>query len=253
MDVYQRRRLVALSAIAALFIVIVLLVRSCGGEDPETPAPVASGVTGGAGVTSLTEDDYINQGDQICRSVNTSVAEIDQTDPAAAAAEESQLIASEFDQLQALPLPDDGQNRLDKFLGALSDQVDLLHKRDTAYEREDTVAVGELDVQIDEAESEVASTAQRFGFEACGDPEAVGESGGEGGDEGAEAEVPETPEATEEAVTPDTGTIAPETTEPTTPPVTETPSDGGVGTAPPADAGTDTGTDTGTDSGGIAP
>jgi hypothetical protein len=35
--------------------------------------------------------------------------------------------------------------------------------------------------------------------------------------------------------------------------VTETPSDGGVGTAPPADAGTDTGTDTGTDSGGIAP
>ena len=45
MDVYQRRRLVALSAIAALFVVFVLLIKGCGDDRPEpvTTTPLAAG------------------------------------------------------------------------------------------------------------------------------------------------------------------------------------------------------------------
>ena len=50
MDVYQRRRLVALSAVAVVFIVLVLLFRSCGGDDEAAPVTPLSGATGTSGV-----------------------------------------------------------------------------------------------------------------------------------------------------------------------------------------------------------
>ncbi len=46
MDVYQRRRLVALSAVAVVFIVLVLLFRSCGGDEEPAPVTPLSGATG---------------------------------------------------------------------------------------------------------------------------------------------------------------------------------------------------------------
>jgi hypothetical protein len=251
MDVYQRRRLVALSAIAAIFIFIVLLIRSCG-DDEEPVAPVTSGTSVPGAATALSQEDYVNQADSICQQTNVSLAEVDTSDPTEAAAEEAQLLGSQFDQLQSLSTPTDGADELNRFLSALQRQVAALDDRVLAAERGDDTQVVNLETTIAEAEDKTARAADRFGFEFCGDLEAVGEttSRGDGGDGG------ETEATTDDATTAPPVEPAPTTAVPTTP-VPETGTDvGGVGTAPPADTGTDTGTDTGgTDpgSGGVSP
>jgi hypothetical protein len=255
MDVYQRRRLVALSALAGVFIVIVLLIRSCGGDDSETPETLAgaTGATGLAGA-ALSQDQYIAQGDEICRSINTSISQIDAGDANAAAEEQGTDIASELSQLQSLGAPTDGQDELDNFLEALQDQVSSYERRSLAVERGDDAAVQELDARIADAEDAAAEAAGQFGFEACGDFSETGDTGGQGGGGGGGAEETTTPDESA------TGTVTPTVPVPTTPatttPVAPPPADTGTaapetGTAPPADTGT--GGTGGGASGGVTP
>jgi hypothetical protein len=117
MDVYQRRRLVALSALAVVFIAFVLLIKSCGGDDDETPVSPL-GATGTGGATVITQTDYVDQGDAICLEANTAFADVDQSDPAQAAMVEVDVISGEVQQLQSLPQPDDGSTKLGNFLNA---------------------------------------------------------------------------------------------------------------------------------------
>jgi hypothetical protein len=245
MDVYQRRRLVALSAIAGLFIIFVLLIRSCGGDDEETPIAPVAGATGTGGATILTQADYIEQADAICLEANTTLANVDETDAAAAATDQSEIVTSELQQLQTLPPPDDGETKLDNFLTALQDLAAAYDDKATAAEREDEAAIAELDASIEEINGEVASAAENFGFEVCGDPSQVGESDTTGGD--SDTGTDSTDASTETAPT-DTGAVAPPVEE--APPITEPapPADTGVTPAPPADTG---GTDS--SSGGVSP
>jgi hypothetical protein len=256
MDVYQRRRLVALSALAGVFIVIVLLIRSCGGDDSETPETLAGGATGATGLAgaALSQEQYIAQGDEICRSINTSISQIDAGDANAAAEEQGTDIASELSQLQSLGAPTDGQDELDNFLEALQDQVSSYEKRSLAVERGDDAAVQELDARIADAEDAAAEAAGQFGFEACGDFSETGDTGGGGGGGGGGAEETTTPDESA------TGTVTPTVPVPTTPatttPVAPPPADTGTaapdtGTAPPADTGTGGGGTGGT--GGVTP
>jgi|SRR5215207_249433 len=250
MDVYQRRRLVALSALAGVFIVVVLLVRSCGGDDEDSPVSPVAGTTAVA-PTSLSQEDYITQADEICRQTNTAIAEIDAGDLNEAADEQGADIANQLDQLQTLPAPTDGQDQLDNFLEALQSQVDDYEKRSLAVERGDDAAVAALDAKIDEDEAEAATAAERFGFNACGDLSKVSD-GGAGADE-ATATTP-TEESAGGTVTP-TVPVTPTTTTPVAPP-TDTDTDTDTGTAtPPTDTGTAAPPADGTDSGsgGITP
>ena len=249
MDVYQRRRLVALSAIAAVFVVIVLMIRSCGGDDEEPVAttPLA-GTTGLGGATSQSQDAYVQQGDDICLQANTVIAAIDSSDPLSAAAEEASAVEGELQSFQTLLPPDDGQEELAKFTAAVQELYELLQDRVTAIENEDEGAQAELETQVADAEAQVAKTAKRFGFESCGDPEAVGESSSSGETE--ESSTEESTDSTDTTAPPATTPITPETT-PVVPP-TDTGTEGGVGTVPPDTAPpTDSG---GTDpSGGVSP
>jgi len=251
MDVYQRRRLVALSALAGVFIVIVILVRSCGGDDESTTPLPATGTS--TPPTSLTQDAYVSQADDICRETNTSISEIDTSDTNQAAEDQGTAIASELNSLQTLPAPTDGQDQLDNFLQALQTQVNLYEQRTTAVQRGDDSAVSEIDSKIDSAEAKAESAASDFGFEACGNfSETSASAGGGGGGGGGGGET--TTETTSETG----GTVVPTTPVPTTttPPATTTPPVTGApptdtGTAPPATGG-DTGTGTGS-SGGVTP
>ncbi len=69
MDIYMRRRLVALGGLVAFFIIFVLLVKSCGGD--EEPEPVAAtnttGASGEAGA-ALTPEQFIEQADADLRA-----------------------------------------------------------------------------------------------------------------------------------------------------------------------------------------
>jgi hypothetical protein len=249
MDVYQRRRLVALSALAGIFIVFVLLIRSCGGDDEEAPIEPVAGATGLGGATALSLEDYISQADAICLGSHNSLAEVDSTD----AAEQSEIVTSELQQLQTLPAPTEGSEDVEAFLAALEDLALAYDDLATATERGDETAIAELDVTIDETSAEVLDAAESAGFQVCGDPSQVGEAdtgdgggGGGGGDDttdttdtggAAPSETPIVPETTPpaETVTPpaDTG----ETGAPAPP--TET--------APPAETGD------GGSSGGVSP
>lgn len=252
MDVYQRRRLVALSAIAVVFVIIVLLIRSCGDDDePATTSAPIAGATGVGGATAQPKTDFIDQADRICLEANTTIDSIETTDEAQVAAEEAQTLAGEIEQLQTLVPPDEDENSLEAFLKAVQKQANALSDQVTALERGDTAAAAELDATIDEAAAKAGRIAKRFGFEACGDPTAVGEaSGGEGDGE----------ETTDAAAT-DSGGVAPATTTPAVPvepaptttpaaPPADTGTQGGVGTEPaaPADSG-----GTGSSSGGVSP
>jgi hypothetical protein len=239
MDVYQRRRLVALSAIAVLFIVFVLLIKSCGGDDEATPVTPVAGATGLGGATVLAQADYIDQGDAICLEANTSLAGVDETDPVQAASDKSDILAGELQQLQTLPPPDDGTDKLDKLLSSLEKESAAYKDQSTAAERGDDTAVADIGTTIDEAAADAADAADAFGFKVCGDTSKVGDQPS-GGDSSSTSTTD-----TGGTVTPTT-TVAPTTTTPVVPAPTD---DTGTVT-PPADGGTG-GTDS--SSGGVSP
>ena len=233
MDVYQRRRLVALSVLAGIFIIFVLLIRSCGGDD-EAAQPLAagaSGASGAAGVTSLSQSDYIAQGDPICLDANTSLDNVDESDPVQADQDKSQIVAGELQQLQTLPAPTDGADQLDKFLGELQKQAEAYQDRSTASERGDDAAVAELGTTLEKSQDDAATAGKKFGFKVCGDLGKTGSTSSTGGGGGGGADT-----------STDTGTDTGGTGTPTEPvaPTTTTP----VPVAPPTDSGTVTPTPT---------
>jgi hypothetical protein len=242
MDVYQRRRLVALSALAALFIIVVLLIRSCGGGDESsTPLTTPIGTSGASGATALSQADFIAQGDAICLETNSSLAAVDTSDPNQAAADSAELLAGELDSLQSLSLApgEKGETKLENLLKALQKQVQAYDERSLAVERGDDATVSELDATIDDEAANAQNAAENFGFKACGDTSKVSSSGSGGTDTS----------GTDTATT----SVAPATTTPVTPTTATptTPTDTGA-TAPPADGGTDTGGDS-SGSGGLTP
>jgi hypothetical protein len=253
MDVYQRRRLVALSILAGVFVVIVLLIRSCGGDDEETPVTPVSGATGPGGPTSLSQNEFVEEGDATCLESNTALASVDDSDPTVAATEQGQILAGELDSLQILPPPTDGEDDLEDFLTALQDQVAAYDRYITALERGDETAAVELEAEIDDAGRKARKRARQFGFEICGDTSEVGESGGgeETTSEGVEGGAVEAPSETAPIAPVEPVTPAPTTPTPAPEPAPAPPAEGGGATpepapAPPADGG-------GTGSGGVSP
>ncbi|HLM30685.1 MAG TPA: hypothetical protein VK326_03385 [Solirubrobacterales bacterium] len=253
MDVYQRRRLVALSALAAVFILLVLLVRSCGGDDEE-PAPLAGPVSGASGVQGsvLTKEQYTSEADDACLQANTSLVGVDEADAQQAASDKAEILAGELSAIQSLSAPEDDANTLNSFLDALDKQVKAYEDQATAAERGDDATVAELDTTISKQASKAENAAKDYGFEVCGDTSKT--------DEGSATDETETTPTDTEATESDTGAVAPTTTTPavtTTTPVapTETapaPSDeGGATPAAPAPAPSDSGD--ASSSGGVTP
>lgn len=258
MDVYQRRRLVALSALAGLLIVVVLLIRSCGGDDEAPITALGSGATG-AGGAQLSQKDYIREADSVCLQANTSLGALDSSDPARSATDQARIVSGELSQLQTLTLApgEAGADELDAFLAALEQQAAALLDLSVAAERGDDSATAEIQGTADEAASRAAKAARKFGFEACGDTSQVSEtSGGGGGGGGSGAVAPagttEVPTTTVPSTPTTTAPIVPTT--PTTteaPPTTPVPSGGGGAAPNPTPA--PSGGDTGSDSGGVSP
>ena len=228
MDIYMRRRLVALGGLVLFFILFVLLVKSCGGDDDPAPLETTpAGATGEGGAVALTPEEFLSAADEICAQANSAVGALDPADPDAIR-EEHQITASELEQLQALQVEDDSRV-LAQFFTALEDVVDALRSKQVATQRGDTAAADEAQLAIDEAEVEARTLGDRYGFRDCGQFLDAGQE--PDGD------------ATGTDTGTDTGAVAPETGEVV--PTTTTPTE----TAPPAD-------DTGAppeDTGGVTP
>jgi hypothetical protein len=229
MDVYQRRRLVALSAIAGVFVLIVVVIASAGGDDePEAPITTVGGTTDQT-AAAIPKADYIDDADAICSEVNSALASIDATDQAEVAAEELDLISSELQQLQSLNPPDSDEDLANDFLRALQDQVEALEGRQLALEREDDSALVNIEDDLSAAEVDAQAAAADFGFEVCGNPDETGTETGT-----------------------DTGGVEPAPVEPAPAPVEPAPTEPAP-TAPPADGGTGDGGGGGGGTGGVSP
>jgi hypothetical protein len=229
MDIYMRRRLVALGGLVAFFIIFVLLVKSCGGDDDPAPLETTAGPTGEDGAVPLTPQQFIAEADAICGPSNTQVGGLDPTDPDATR-EEFQITRDELAQLQQLQV-DDNSRQLRRFFSSLQAVVDALQDKAAAIQAGDTVAEDEAQVAIDTAEVEARAAGEAYGFSECGQVLDAGQAPGEATTETDTGVVPPA----------ETGGVAPPTE--TTPPAetTEPPADD-TGGVPPAD-----------DTGGVAP
>ncbi len=225
MDIYMRRRLVALGGLFLFFILFVLLVKSCGGDDePEPVAEVPTGATGEAG-GALPLEEYILQADAICDTANSAVGALDPEDPDATQ-DEFNITSEELAQLQSLQLAEDSAD-IDRFLSDLSAVVDALRQKARAVRADDLAGQDAAQLDIDTAEVDAREQGERAGFEACGQFLDAGEE--PGGDGNADTAVSPTDSGTVAPATPITPAPA-EPTTPTTPPATPPPDDGGGGT-----------------------
>jgi hypothetical protein len=233
MDIYMRRRLVALGGLVAFFIIIVLLIRSCG--DDEEPAPLqdpTAGTTDEAGAVPLSTEDFIAQADQICGPANTAVGALDPESPTATR-DEYRITADELEALQQLQVEEESRV-LQQFFSALEDVVAALREKSQAIRDGDTVAEGEAQVAIDEAEVEARELGSRYGFQECGQFLDAGEQPGGGGAEGTEGTAPTdtVPAPTETVPAPTETTPAPTETTPAPTETTPAPDDSGGGISP---------------------
>ena len=228
MDIYMRRRLVALGGLVAFFILFVLLVKSCGDDDePETPLTPVAGATDGGGAVALTSEEFIAEADAICAQSNSAVAALDPADTQEPR-KEFQITNDEYQQIQALNV-DDSSGALRRFMAAFGQVVDALRAKSQATARGDTAGADAAQVELDTAEAEARQLGEQYGFADCGQWLDAGQSPTTGGAD------------TGTATTPSTGGVAPST------------DTGDTTVTPPAtDTGTDTGGDTG-DTGGVSP
>ena len=233
MDVYARRRLVAVLAIVLVLVLIGVAVAG-GGDDEQTPITTAETGTSTPGLgTPLSKDEFIEQGDAICAETAAGVANLTSDDSQTLAEDERELTESQLDQLRTLVPPEEDQKTLDQFFSAMEDQVDALDKRVLALDRADDTASLEAETELGAATDELRSAAKDYGFEECGRP---GEPSTDTDTE-TDTEVPTDTSAVPTA--PATTPTAPATT-PTTP------------AAPPASSSSSSG-GSGADSGGVSP
>jgi hypothetical protein len=236
MDVYARRRLVAILAIVLVLVLIGVAVAGGGGDEDEPPITTVAGASTPGVATALTQREFIQEGDAICEEAAAAIANLDSTDTQSLAEDELSTTESELDQLRSLAPPEEDQATLDDFFTALEDLVAALDKRALALDRADDDAAASAETEIDTAKSDLAGAADDYGFKECG----------------RDAE----PGTGTNATAPDTGAVAPVTpTTPTTtapPAVTTTPST----ETPPSDSGGTGGSGGGgggSDSGGVSP
>lgn len=227
MDVYQRRRLVAVLAVVLVLVLIGVAIAG-GGDDEQTPITPVTGASTPGLATPLSKSEFISQGDAICEETAAAVANIDASDTKDQAEQELEYTDSELDQLRSLTPPESDQATLDDFFSSLEDLIGALEKESLAADRDDATALTEAQTEIDSAKSAVRDAADAYGFKQCGkagEPSSATDTGG--------------------AVAPtDTVPVAPATTPPATTPAPAPP-------APPADGSGSGGVSPG--SGGVSP
>jgi hypothetical protein len=240
MDVYQRRRLVAVLAVVLVLVLAVVAIAG-GGDDEGEPIEPADGASAPGVATPLSKSEFISQGDSTCEEIATAIANIDSSDPQQAADEELDYTRNGLlSQLRSLTPPQEDQATLNQFFSALEDLVAALKQNSQAIADGDTTAETEASTEIETAKSAFLAAAKDYGFKSCGEegePSARPTTGN--GADG--TEVPATP-------------VTPTTTPPaTTPPATTPPSSGGTGDDTGGGDGGGDGGGGGGSSGGVGP
>ena len=156
MDVYQRRRLVALSVLVGVFVILVLLIRSCGGDDERDRGDPGRRRHRGRR-RHLAEPSRLRRpGRRRSASRRTPRSPtVDESDPEQAATEQGQILAGELESLQT-PAAARGRRRSARQVPAARSRIrspptTSTDHRDRARRRH---GLAELDATIEEAAAE---------------------------------------------------------------------------------------------------
>jgi hypothetical protein len=132
----------------------------CGGDDGE----------------ELTREEFLAQGDEICKEGRTQFAEL-QRDPPQSAAESAELTRQlieitegEIEDLRALDPPAESEQALADYLESREAGLEILEKGLEAAENEDAQAYAEAQAQISRSQVDRARLAERVGFSECSQP-----------------------------------------------------------------------------------
>jgi hypothetical protein len=242
MDVYARRRLVAILAVVLVLVLIGVAVAGGGDDEAEPTITTVTGASSPGTTTALSKDEFIDEADDICEESAVAIENLASDDPEQLARQELSTVEGQLDSLRSLAPPEEDQDELDDFFAALEDLVDALDTRALALERADDTAASEAESDISAAETELADAADAYGFTECG---TTGEAGSEADATGGDSAIAEPG-----AVTP--AAPAPSTTPAPAPAPAPAPSDSG-GTPDPSSGGAGGGSGGTGDSGGVAP
>lgn len=218
MDVYQRRRLVALACIIGFVVLMIILISSCGSD--EEPATTTTGATGETANAAMTKAQFIDMADSICSEnqamLDSLAASSVATDPIAYSAQRSEYVRGQRRQLKNLTPPEEDSEQLELFYTALDEYTSLVRQSAGANSNNDTVVLAELTVTIPAASEQLRIAAEDFGFNICGQPSSGNTS--EGGVEGGTVDGGVTPvdPGTVDPAPVDPGTVDPAPTDPGT-------------------------------------
>jgi nitrous oxide reductase accessory protein NosL len=236
--------LVALAALA---------VAGCGGGGDETETTTTPTVEE---PTALTEDELIDEGDDVCAEVNAAVGALGATEATEGTeAEEAEKVANLYtgmvERLQDLGAPAEDDGSYAKFMEAAEELAKTEGEVKAAAEGEDLAALGEASVEAEAALEEFQSQAAIYGFEDCSeDPGELPTPGAPGGETEATPEGEEFEGFEEEGgVEPEPEYVEPEYEEPA--PEEEAPETGGAGGG--VEETPEVAPETGGESGGVGP
>jgi hypothetical protein len=138
----------------------IALLAGCGGGDGD----------------ELTQEEFVAQGDEICREGRQQFAEL-QRDPPQSAAESAELTRQlieiteeEIEGLRGLDGPPESQERLADYLEAREAGLEILRDGLEAAESEDAEAYAEAQARIARSQVDRARLAERVGFTECSRP-----------------------------------------------------------------------------------
>jgi hypothetical protein len=154
---------VARSAAALLTAAALAGCGPFGGEDADGTEP-------------LDEQEFIQRGDEICRSAQDQVAELRRDPPSTpqqSARFTEELIGvfeQEVGELEALEPPPDRAAAFDRYLEAREEAIGFLEEGLAAAEREDAEAYAEAQADVASGQVQRAELAQQVGFTECSRP-----------------------------------------------------------------------------------
>jgi hypothetical protein len=159
-------------------LLIAAAIAGCGpfgGDDDDG----ADGAAGG----SLSEQEFVQQGDEICRAAQQQVAEIQRNPPtsrqesARFAASLIEVFEDEVSQLEGLEPPAGRQDAYDRYLDARREAIDLLEQGRRAAEENDPQGYADAQAEVAAGQVKRAELARESGLRECSAPLAGGTAG----------------------------------------------------------------------------
>ncbi|MGI9557546.1 MAG: hypothetical protein ACR2N5_06365 [Solirubrobacterales bacterium] len=151
-----------------LLVAPAVIAVGCGGDDDAEITPVEAQTDA---VPTITKRELIERGDAICAEANAAIANLSAsgtTDPLTLVSQERAITEGMLGSLQSLGTPEQNPGPLNRYYNAVSNEIAILDRQQTALERSDTASFTAFGAELTTARSDALLAAQEYGFLSCG-------------------------------------------------------------------------------------